>query len=331
MGGVRGNDAVIRAMQDGDVVAVVKLAEAARLLHAGWDRSRTGPTPGGRGLRPLLLTRCLGAGTPALVADLPDGRIAGAVVARPLPSASAGDGRGDAWAIDDFYVDGPSAWTSAGLALLVALAGRAVAAGVAELRISCPATDSAKAAMLAGAALARTAWLRTRTLTGRPPAPPAGVRAVVDADADALAPLLAAAPRPRHTLAVPAVGDGPRSGRGLTLDDGSGPLGIAVVGPGEAGSGRGGAGHRDATVVADPIALAPGADWAADGARLIRGVEWLAANRGEARLAIPCGPGDEARDEELAAMGYSAPLEWWTLDLRGASDDDADPAALGSG
>jgi hypothetical protein len=30
-------------------------------------------------------------------------------------------------------------------------------------------------------------------------------------------------------------------------------------------------------------------------------------------------------------MGYSAPLEWWTLDLRGASDDDADPAALGSG
>jgi hypothetical protein len=322
---------VIRAMQDGDVVAVVELAEAARLLHTGWDRPRLGSTPGGRGLRPLLLTQCLGAGSPALVAEQPDGRIAGAAVARQLRSGSADDGRGDVWAVDDFYVDAPSAWSTTGLALLVALAGRSAAAGAAELRISCPATDSAKAAMLAEAALARTAWLRTRTLTGRPPAPPVGVRAVVDADADALAPLLAAAPRPRHTLAVPAVGDGPRSGRGLTLDDGSGPLGIAIVGPGESGPGGIGAGHGDAAVVAQPIALAPGADWAADGARLIRGVEWLAASRGDARLAIPCGPGDEARDEELAAMGYSAPLEWWTLDLRGAPEDDAGPAALGSG
>jgi hypothetical protein len=85
-------------------------------------------------------------------------------------------------------------------------------------------------------------------------------------------------------------------------------------------------------VIAEPVAIAPGSDWAADGARLIRGVEWMAASHGDVRVAIPCGPGDEGRDEELAAMGYAAPTEWWTLDLRPSGDGgDPDPAALGAG
>jgi hypothetical protein len=259
------------------------------------------------------------------VAARSDGAIGGAVLARDLRGGSAGDAAGAVWAVDDFYVDAPSAWATAGLALLAAVAGRAAAAGVAEVRIACPSTDGAKAAMLAGAGLARTAWLRVRSLTTRPASPPAGVRAVVDADADALAPLLAAASRHRHTLAVPAVGDGARSARGLTLDDGAGPVGIALGGPAEPDARRSGGGPTGTTVIAEPLAIAPAADWAADGARLIRGVEWMATTRGEARVAIPCGPGDERRDEELAAMGYSTPAEWWTLELRGAPDDRLPP------
>jgi hypothetical protein len=214
------------------------------------------------------------------------------------------------WHVDDFFVASPALWRTRGRALLVALAARAATSGVEHIVTSCGGTDAVLADVLAGAGLRKTGWVRMRTITVPRAAVPVGVRAVVDADADEVRHLLARAVRHRHTVrATPAAA----ASEALALDDGDGLIGVAILGPSVPAP----PGHEPqlGTTVAEPIVLAPSADWTEDGARLIRGIEWLATARHDEQVVIPCGPDETKMDEELGSAGYIVPLEWWTLDV----------------
>jgi hypothetical protein len=311
-GEVRGERVVIRAMGEADIDAVADLAQSARLLEASWQPQLWSPSSRARGVHPLVLRRQLDAGLPALIDEAPDGTLVGAVVPAE-PMGCNGPESAAPWLVDDFYVATPLLWRTTGRALLIALAARAASAGVERLVVSCGGTDAALAEVLAGAGLRKTGWVRVRTITTPRAAVPVGVRSVVDADHDQVSHLLAGAARHHHTVRTTAPVD--VGSIALALDDGDGPIGVAVIDSSVPAP----PGHEPqlGTTLAEPIVLAPSADWTEDGARLVRGIEWLATSRHDEQVVIPCGPGESAMDEELGSAGYIVPLEWWTLDVGG--------------
>jgi hypothetical protein len=309
-GEVRGEGVVIRLMVEDDVEAVADLAQSVRLLGSSWQPQLWSPSSRARAVHPLLLRRRLDEGLPALVDEDALGRLVGAIVPREPVGPRVGSG--PAWVVDDFFVASPLLWLTTGRAMLIALAARAAGAGVKRIVVACGGTDAALSDVLSGAGLCRTGWVRVRTITQPRAAVPVGVRSVVEADHRAVARLLAGATRYEHTVRTAPTDE--RDSVALALDDGAGPVAVAVVGPSVPAP----PGHEPqlATTLAEPIALDPSADWTEDGARLVRGVEWLAASRHDEQVVIPCGPRDSVMDEELGSAGYIVPLEWWTLEVR---------------
>jgi hypothetical protein len=203
------------------------------------------------------------------------------------------------WSVDEFHVAHPREWSTVGRSLLVSLASRAAASGVDLVLIRAEPDEQSKRATLERTGLVRAGWVRRKQVGARPSAPPEGVRALVDADADEVGPLLAAAAAhlgpttPAHTGAAV----------GLVVDDGDGPVGVAVISPGSV----------TGEMVVDPLVLRDGSSWPVVGERLTDGVEWLAASRGDNSVVVPCGPGEGLKESLLTVLGYELTDEWWTF------------------
>jgi GNAT superfamily N-acetyltransferase len=301
-------------MSEEDLDAVADLAQSARLLEASWQPQLWSPSSGARGVHPLVLRRQLDGGLPALVAEERSGALVGAILPTEPPGCDR-PGAGSAWAVDDFFVASPTRWRTTGRALLVALAGRAAAAGVDRIVVSCGGSDDELRHVLDRAGLTPSGWVRVRDLVAPRGAAPVGVRRATPGDAAAVTALLARAASHDHTLRPPPPGAAGREWADVLVLDDHGVVGVAVVGPSLPPP----PGHepRRGTTLAEPVVLDDRADWTNDGARLVRGVEWVATGRDDAQVVIPCGPEESRMDEELGSAGYAIRLEWWTLDVEG--------------
>jgi hypothetical protein len=279
---------MVRNMGLEDLEQVADLAQGERIARQGWEPEFWALAPAGRQLHLLRLRSLLSAGQPAIVATCGN-QIVGAVVA---VEATAGR-----WLVEDLCHSPQLRWSQLGPPLLSALVARATEAGVGEVLVPCPRADGELAAALRSAGLELVSWTRVGRLSVTRPEPDPGVRLATAADATDVERLLGGQPVVPHGM--PAVSS---HSEAVVIDEGSGPLGVALLGsvPTAPGYSPGGSGclveHR----------AMPDGDWE----RLLRGVEFFAGRRGDVQVLVPVSDHD-ALDAALDALGYGRPLEWW--------------------
>ena len=286
---------MIRSLVEGDEVAIENLIRSTDLLRSGWEPTAPPRVPAA--VQPLLLRHQLATGSLVGMLDETAGRVGGVILAAELDQPLRG--HRTTWVVDEFHVAHPRDWITVGRSLLVSLAARAASSGVDLVLIRTGSGDQAKRETLERTGLTRASWARRKEIGARPATPPSGVRGLVDADETEVAPLIAAAAE--HLSPTACAGNA--SSGGLVVDDGDGPVGVALVRDG---------GTPGETVI-DPLVLCDGASWPLVGERLVDGVEWLAASRGDRAIVVPCGPGEGLKESLLTVLGYELTEEWWTF------------------
>jgi hypothetical protein len=139
---------IIRAAAAADLDAIVDMTEARRVQYEQYQPTFWGKAPDSADQARAFLDGLVAeAGCIFLVAESDDGLL-GFIVARPVPAPPVYAPGGKTFLIDDFCVDSPGLWSSAGIALLERVTECARDAGAAQIVVVCANRDTSKADIL---------------------------------------------------------------------------------------------------------------------------------------------------------------------------------------